>query len=181
MTILIIILTALIAFACGYILRFLFGKLSIKSAEQLSEKIVKDAEVKAASKLKEALLEAKTSADIQKRAFEQEMRERKHAVQNLENRLNQREEHLDRKVDSLEKRESLFISRERDFISKEQKLQLKFAEIEKVKAAQIEALEKLSNLTKEEAKNMLIKNMEDEAKRDAAALVQKISEEAQET
>jgi ribonuclease Y len=175
-----IIITAVIAFSAGFILRLLFGKLNARSVEQLAAKLVKDAEDKADAKVKEALHESRSIVEKERRDFEAEMRERKHSMQNLENRLNQREEHLDRKVDSLEKRERNCTQRERELLSKEQTLSTKISEAEKIRAKQVETLERVSSMTREEAKVSLVKMMEQEAKKDAAILVQRIETEARE-
>ena len=151
-----------------------------KSAEQIADRIIKEAELMAETKSKEAMLEAKLIVDKERKEFEQEIRERKHATQNLEHRLNQREENLDRKIDAVERKERSFIQREKDLTAKEQGFAAKNAEVDKLKDRQRETLERISAMTRDEAKNTLIRSMEDEARRDAAVLIQKIEQETRE-
>jgi ribonuclease Y len=175
-----ICITAIVAAGAGYVLRVIFAKLNAKSAEQVSERIIKEAKLIAETQSKEALLQAKVTIDKERKEFEQEFREKKQTAQSMENRLNQREEHLDRKIDAAEKRERETVQKEKDFVQKEQKLSAKFVEVEKIKTQQKETLERISGMTKEDAKNILIKSMEDEAKRDATITIQRIEQETRE-
>ncbi|MDR1522989.1 MAG: ribonuclease Y [Endomicrobium sp.] len=175
-----IVIIALIALILGYVLRLAYAKVNAKSAEQVSGRIIKEAKMIAETKTKEALLEAKVIVDKERKDFEQEIKERKQTVQNTENRLTQREENLYKKIDTFERREKDFISKERDLFLKEQSLTSKFAEIEKIKEEEKTVLEKISGLTKEEAKKMLMSKMEQEAKQDAAILAQKLEQEVRE-
>ena len=89
---LVIAITALVAFAVGYILRLIYAKLNAKSAEHISERIIKEAKLMAETKSKEAMLEAKLIVDKERKEFEQEIKDKKISAQQTENRLNQRRE-----------------------------------------------------------------------------------------
>ncbi|MDR2426950.1 MAG: ribonuclease Y [Endomicrobium sp.] len=175
-----ILISALAAFAIGFIVRMIYAKLSAKSAEQDSKRIIKEAEIMAEAKNKEALLEAKLIVDKERKEFEQESKEKKQSLQSMENRLNQREENLDRKLDAADKKEREISNKEKDLASKEQILKSKFDEISKIKEEQRKALEKISCMTREEAKKTLIGEMEREARQDAAILAQRIEQETRE-
>ncbi|MDR0723889.1 MAG: ribonuclease Y [Endomicrobium sp.] len=175
-----IVISALSALVLGYLLRLVYAKVNAKSAEQISERIIKEAKMIAETKTKEALLEAKVIVDKERRDFEQEIKERKQSIQNTENRLSQREENLYRKIDTFDRKEKDLVNKEKDILSKEQSLTSKFAEIEKIKEEEKKGLEKISGLTREEAKKMLMSKMEQEAKQDAAILAQKIEQETRE-
>ncbi|MDR3275040.1 MAG: ribonuclease Y, partial [Endomicrobium sp.] len=95
-------------------------------------------------------------------------------IKNAENRITQREENLDRKIDVADRREKDLSDKEKNLDTKEQSLSGKLFEIEKIKEEQRKALEEISNMTREEAKKILINEMEKEAKQDAAVLVQRI-------
>lgn len=177
---LVIAITALAAFAAGYILRLMYAKLNAKSAEQISERIIKEAKLMAETKSKEAMLEAKLIVDKERKEFEQEIKEKKISAQQTENRLNQREENLDRKIDAADKKDKELGNKEKDIAAKEQNLKTKFDEVEKIKEEQRKTLERLSGLTREEAKKKLISEMEEEAKQDGAILAQRIEQEARE-
>jgi ribonuclease Y len=164
----------------GYVLRLVYAKVNAKSAEQISERIIKEAKMVAETKTKEALLEAKVIVDRERKEFEQEVKERKQSVQNMENRINQREENLERKMDSMDKKEKDLSNREKEISNKEQKLTVKFSELDKIKEEQRKVLERISGMAREEAKKALINEMEKEAKQDAAILAQKIEQETRE-
>jgi ribonuclease Y len=176
-----IVMAAFVALLAGYILRLIYAKLNVKSAEQISERIVKEAKMIAETKLKEALLEAKLVVDKERKEFEYEIKERKQSIQNMEKRLEQREENLDRKIDAVDKREENLTGREKGLTIREQSLTLKFVEIDKIKEEQSKTLEKVSRMTREEAKRILISKMEKEAKQDAVILAQRLEHEVRES
>jgi len=177
----VIIIAAFVALIIGYILRFTYAKLSAKSIEQTSERIIKEAKLIAETKSKEVLLEAKLIVDKERKEFEQEMKEKRRSIQNMENRLNQREENLDRKTDTIDRREKDLMIKEKNFSLKEQSLSMKFLEIDKIKEEQKKVLEKISEITRDEAKKILISEMEEEAKQDAAVVLQKLEQETRES
>ncbi|MDR1928773.1 MAG: ribonuclease Y [Endomicrobium sp.] len=159
-------LTAIIiAFAIGYIVRFIYAKLYKKSLERHSEKIIK---------------EANLIIDNKKTEFENEMKERKLSIQNMENRLTQRGDNLDRKFEIIDKRDRDLICKEKEFLIREKSLMKALAEIDKIKENQVKLLEKISEMTKDEAKKSIINEIEGVAKRDAAILIQKIEHETRE-
>ncbi|MDR0822586.1 MAG: ribonuclease Y [Endomicrobium sp.] len=177
MDILMIAITALVFLAIGYILRFAYAKTNVKSAEQVSERIIREAKLIAETKSKESLLEAKVIVDKERKEFEQEIREKKQTAQTMENRLNQREEHLDKRIDAAERKERDLSGKEKELSQKAQNLNYRYSEIDKIKEEQRKALERVAQMTREDAKNSLIKSMEDEAKQDAAILLQKIEQD----
>jgi ribonuclease Y len=175
-----IAITALVALVVGYVLRLIYAKLNAKSAEHTSERIIKEAEMMVETKTKEALLDAKLIVDKERKEFEHETRERKQTIQNMENRLNQREENLYRKIDTIDKKEKDLTSKEKSITSREHSLVIKLSEIDKAKEEQSKALERISGMTREEAKKILLSEMEKEAKQDAAILAQKLEQETRE-
>ncbi|MCA6073080.1 MAG: Rnase Y domain-containing protein, partial [Endomicrobium sp.] len=175
-----VIVTVLAALAAGYVLRLIYAKVNAKSTEQISERIIKEAKMMAETKSKEALLEAKVIVDRERKEFDKEIKERKQSVQNMENRLNQREENLYRKIDALDRREKDLIGKEKNLSIKEQSLAIKFSEIDKIKEENRKVLEKISGMTREEAKKTLINEMEEEAKQAMAILAQKLEQETRE-
>ncbi|MDR3243920.1 MAG: Rnase Y domain-containing protein, partial [Elusimicrobiota bacterium] len=180
MNILAIVIIALVSLAIGYVLRFAYAKTNVKSAEQVSERIIKEAKLIAETKSKEALLEAKLIVDKERKEFEQETRDKKHSVQVTENRLSQREEYLDKRIDSAERRERELTNKERELSQRSQNLSHRYAEIDRLKEEQRKSLEKTAQMTREEAKKTLVNAMEEEAKQDAAILIQKIEQEMNE-
>jgi ribonuclease Y len=173
-------ITIILGVVVGYVLRVIYAKINAKSAEQISERIIKEAKMVADTKTKEALLEAKVIVDKERKEFENEIKERKQSVQNMENRINQREENLERKLDAIDKKEKDLAGKEREILNKEHHLAVKFSEVDKIKEEQKKVLERVSGMTREEAKKMLIHEMEKEARQDAAILAQKLEQETRE-
>ncbi|MDR1721061.1 MAG: ribonuclease Y [Endomicrobium sp.] len=172
-----IIITAFIALAVGYVLRLVYAKLNAKSIEQVSERIIKEAKLIAETKSKEALLEAKLVVDKERREFEGEIKEKRHSIQSIENRLNQREESLERRTESVDRKERELAVREKSFFAREQQLTKRFLEISRIKEEQVKTLEKISEMTKEEAKKSLMNNIENEAKQEALVSLQRLEQE----
>ncbi len=161
----------------GFILRYVFAKFDANSVEQRADSIINEAKVKGDAKAKEIIMEARDNAERERKEAEKEIKEKKSEIQNIEKRLNQREDNLDRKMDSLDKKEKDLQQKERNIDNKEKTIEQKIAEVDQIKNEQKTILEKLSGLTREEAKERLVKEMVDEAKRDAAILGQRIEQE----
>jgi ribonuclease Y len=158
----------------GYFLRRYIAKLKVSSAKETAEDILKEAQKEAEAKKREAILETKDQLIRERTTLERETRERRFELQRWEKRLLQKEENLDKRVDVLDKKEKLISNRERVVDSKETELRKAQEEIRK-------ELERISGLTGEDAKNMLIRSMEDEARRDAQSAINLIESEANAT
>jgi len=158
----------------GYFLRRYLARLKINSAELAAEKILHDAQKEAEAKKREAILETKDQLFREKSNFERETRERRAELQRWEKRLLQKEENLDKRVDVLERKDKALTNRERVADSKE-------AELKQAQERIRTELERISCLSAEEAKSMLIKSMEDEARRDAQGTINTIESEAKAT
>jgi ribonuclease Y len=160
-----------IGIVSGYFLRRYIANLKVASAKETAENILKEAQKEAEAKKREAILETKDQLFKERSSFERETRERRTELQRLEKRLLQKEENLDKRVDVLDKKEKLISNRERMVDVKESELKRDQEEIRK-------ELERISCLTAEEAKNMLIKSLEEEARRDAQITINVVETEA---
>ena len=160
-----------IGIVSGYFLRRYLAKLKVASAKETAENILKEAQKEAEAKKREAFLETKDQLFKERSNFEKETRERRGELQRLEKRLLQKEENLDKRVDVLDKKEKLISNRERVVDAKESELKKDQEEIRK-------ELERISCLTAEEAKKMLIKSLEEEARRDAQVTINLVENEA---
>ncbi len=160
-----------IGIVSGYFLRRYLAKLKVASAKETAENILKEAQKEAEAKKREAFLETKDQLFKERSNFEKETRERRGELQRLEKRLLQKEENLDKRVDVLDKKEKLISNRERMVDAKESELKKDQEEIRK-------ELERISCLTAEEAKKMLIKSLEEEARRDAQVTINLVENEA---
>jgi ribonuclease Y len=163
----------LLAFLLGYLLRRYVAEARIRSAEEAARRIVEDATKQAEAKHRETVVEAKDEALRLQREAEREIREQRTEVQRLERRLVQREESLDRKTEAVE-------ARDRALAEKEQEVTRIREEAAALVAAQRSELERISNLTAEQAKEQLLRQVEDASRTDALQIVKKIEAEARE-
>ena len=172
---------ALLCVVAGYVIRFVYARTQARSAEQTAERILSEAKIMAEAKKKEGLLEVKEQMEKERREFEKETRERRQETQNIERRLNQRDENLDKKLELAEKKERELQQREKNLVAKEQGLEEHEKELVKAREEQKRVLERLSGMSSEEAKKMLMQTLEEEARRDAAMLYKRIETETRET
>ena len=145
----------------------------IGSAEEKAREIIDDALKTAESKKREALLEAKEEALKAKNDFEKESRERRAELQRMEKRVINKEEAIDRKADALEKKENALSH-------KESSLEKQRVKVEEMQAKQLQELERISGLTSEQAKEYLLKTVEDEVKHETALMVKELESRAKE-
>jgi len=155
----------------GWIIRWLYARFQLTASEQRAERIKQDAIKEAEAKKKDILLEAKEQVIRDRNQQERETRERRAELQRLERRVLQKEDVIDRKTAQIERTEQQFVEREKAFQERENTLS---REEERYRAE----LERISGLSVEEAKSLIISNLESEAKHDAQALINKIEQEA---
>ena len=152
----------------------------VKAAEQQASQIVEESRHKAETLLKEAEVEMKDALFKMKSDFDHEAKENRAELKKREMRLVQKEETLDRKMEQVEQRDQEIVRRERQIQKREQKIEARELEYDNLIEAQKAQLEKISGLTAEQAKDLLIRAMENEARFEAAKLVKKIENEAKE-
>ncbi len=145
----------------------------IGSAEEKAREIIDDALKTAESKKREALLEAKEESIKAKNDFEKETKERRAELQRMEKRVINKEESIDRKADSLEKKEA-------NLAHKESALEKQKAKVDELHAKRLQELERISGLTSEQAKEYLLKTVEDEVKYETAIMVKEMNTRAKE-
>ena len=145
----------------------------IGSAEEKARKLIDDALKVAETKKREALLEAKEESLKTKNDVEKETRERRAELQRYEKRVLSKEEAIDRKADAIERRES-------GLAAKEEELKKKSSEIARLSEERVQELERISGLTSEQAKEYLLKTVEDEVKHDTAKLYKELEARAKE-
>nr|WP_330219213.1 ribonuclease Y [Moorella mulderi] len=170
-------LYALIAFlvgaAGGYTIRKYLAEAKIASAEKAAATIIEEAKKEAEAKKREAVLEAKEEAHRIRNEIERESRERRNELQRFERRLMQKEEALDRKTEALERKEASLHRQE----EAAQKLR---EELEELRRRQVSELERISGLTTEEARAILLQSVEEEVRHEAAMMIKQIETEAKE-
>lgn len=167
------VLALLAGFLIGYAYRRNVAEAKIAKAEDAVKKLYDDAQRRAEEIKKEKILEAKEEVFKVRSESERENRERRGEIQRNERRIFQREEVLDKKTDALEKREAAIAAKE--------------AEVEETQAAvrslhdqQLHELEKISGMSMEAAREMLLANVERDARHDAAILIRDIESKTKE-
>jgi ribonuclease Y len=156
----------------GWTIRWLYARFQLSSTEQKAERVKQEAIKEAEAKKRELLIETKDQLLQERNQQEREFRERRNELQRFERRLLQREDNLENKQGELEKQKRALSDREGNLEKKEQFL----AEQEEHWKRE---LEKIAALSAEEAKQLIIESMQQEAQRDAQILVNKIEAEAQ--
>ena len=145
----------------------------IGNAETKAREIIDDAVKTAEAKKKESLLEIKEESIKNKNELEKETKERRAELQRYEKRVLSKEEALDKKSDAIEKREA-------GFAAKEEQLKQREAKVEELSKQRVQELERISGLTSEQAKEYLLKTVEEDVKHDTAKLVKELEAQAKE-
>ena len=175
--VLIAVVLAAIAVALTYVLTLNYYKkdseAKVGSAEKRAREIIDDAVKTADAKKREAMLEAKEESIKAKNDFEKETKERRAELSKYEKRVLNKEEAIDRKAEALEKREQ-------QLSHKESSLDKQKAKVEELHAQRLQELERISGLTSEQAKDYLLKTVEDDVKREMAVLVKELETRAKE-
>jgi ribonuclease Y len=171
MTVILSVILPLGGLILGWLIRWLYARFQLSASEQRAERLKKDA-VKDAEALKnELVLETKDELLRERNQQEKELRERRMDVQRQERRVLQKEENLERKLAAVERQQQAFSDRERKFAEREEQLAQREDEW------RLE-LERISALTSEDAKKLLISSLENEARHEAQALLNRIEQEA---
>ncbi len=158
------LISGFVLFRMGIKYRRKTAEATIGSAETEAARIVEDAKKEAESMKKEALIEAKDEIHKNRHEAEKELKERRSEVSRQERRLQQKEETLDRKIDNVEKKEETLQNKLKN-------VEEKLNEADRIKNSQLEMLERISEFSKEQAKEYLLKSLEDELIHDKAVKV----------
>lgn len=168
-----LISTAIVAGGVGYFIRKSIAEAKISSAEEAAQQIREQAMKEAEAIKKETILEAKDEIHKLRLDMEREIRDRRNEVQRQERRLIQKEETLDRKLESLEKKEEALNQKQRQ-------IEEKLSKVDELYEQQQAELERISNLTAEEAKQIILTNAEKEVRHDVAVMIKEIETQAKE-
>ena len=146
---------------------------TIGTAEDKAREIIDEALKTAESKKREGLLEVKEESIRTKNELDKEIKERRAEVQRYERRIQQKEENIDKKSDAIEKKEASLAAREEELTKQKEK-------IAKLNEERVQELERISGLTSEQAKEYLLKIVEDEVKHETAILIKELETRAKE-
>ena len=145
----------------------------IGNAEDRAREIIDEAVKTAETKKREAMLEAKEESIRVKNDLDKEVKERRAEIQRSERRVVQKEENLDKKLESIERREA-------GFAAKEEEINKQKAQIARLNEERLQELERISGLTSEQAKEYLLKTVEEDVKLDTAKLIKEMENKAKE-
>lgn len=176
----------LVAFAAGIIigalLIFTYLKLtsnkSLLNARALANEIIEEAKKEAETTKKEKLLEAEEEIYQHKQKLESELENKRSQLMKLEQRLDQKDIDIDRKAEIVNKKEKELLALEKQLKDKELYVKQKSEELNQLITEEIKKLEEISGLTREEAKQLLIKDMEEEAKEEGIRIAHNVIEQA---
>lgn len=167
------VIALLLGLLVGYLLRKYLAEARITSAEEAAKRIIEESEKEAEAKKREAILEAKEEIHLVRTEAERENRERRNEIQRMERRFLQKEETLDRKLENIEKKEN-------ELLKKEQDLGNKSGQLEEMLDKQIRELERISGLSTEEARTLILDKVKEEVKREAALIIKEEETRAKE-
>ena len=156
----------------GWIIRWIYARFQLTASEQKAERVKQDAIREAEAQKKEILLNAKDELIRERNQQERENRERRAEIQRFEAKVNKKEELLEQRAADFEKSEKE-LAEQKNALSKREETLAKQEEMYRIE------LEKISGLSAQEAKELIIKNLENEARHDAQGLINKIEQEAQ--
>ena len=160
------VLLAIVGFAIGYFVRVWHHEKNLKASRTIAEKIVEDGKKEAEKHKRESVLEAKQEIFALRKDFDNDLRERRQVVVNLENKVSQREETLNRRAIHLDKREETLALREEKLDEKKEQLEQLNSKAEEVLKQQEEKLMEISGLSVDEARDIIMtrvrENLSDE-------------------
>lgn len=163
----------IIGIVVGYFIRRYIGEGKIKNAEELAKKITEDAVKDGEARKKELLLEAKEEIHRSRNDIEREIRERRNEIQKLERRLQNKEEAIDRRNEAIEKKEENLNKKLRNLEEKEEAVDALYEK-------QTQELERLSGLTSDEAKELLLNETRKEIIQESAMMIKEMEAKAKE-
>ena len=168
-----LIVTALITWVLASSYHKKVSEAKLGSADEKAREIIDDALKTAEAKKREALLEVKEESIRTKNDLDKEIKERRAEAQRYERRVQQKEEAIDKKSDAIEKKEASLAAKEEE-IAKQRE------EISKLNEQRLQELERISGLTSEQAKEYLLKIVEDEVKHETAVMIKEMESRAKE-
>ncbi|SDJ00509.1 ribonuclease Y [Salimicrobium halophilum] len=175
-----ILLALIIGLAAGYFVRKSIAEAKISSAEDLAKQIVEEGRRNAESAKKEALLEAKEENQTFRQEAENDIRERRMELQKFENRLNQKEENLDRKSVTLDQRELSLEKKEETLGERQTQLEQEEVAMQQLVEKQQTELERISGLTSDQAKQVILDRTENDLSHETALMVKEAENKAKE-
>ena len=177
LNIIVTFVVACVALWVGYVLRKYVAEKKIQDAEAKAVHILDEARKEVQDKRREAELEAKDLLYRMRQDFDRETKDRRQEISNMERRLTQKEENIDRRLDLMEKKEKEIESKHENIRKQEEAIKLKDTQLHALIGEEKERLQKISSLSAEEAKQILLNRLSEELNNEKAALIKKQEEE----
>ena len=168
-----VVLALLVGSAGGYFSRKSIAERKLGAAEQEAARTIEEATKEAEAKKKELLLEAKDEIHQNRQEVEKDLRERRRDLDRMERRVLQKEELVDKKTENIEKKEQNLQEKEKEIDKTQQDIQM-------ILTRQLKELERLSGLTTEGAKELLLYNVEQQIRQETAVMIRTLENEAKE-
>jgi len=165
-------------FLAGWFVRRVMDRSKIVSAEELAEKIVREAQREAETQKKAAILEAKDEWYRAKAKFEEDTQQTRSEIDAQQKSVEKREENLNRKVEFIEKKEKEVEQQTEELKNKDKTVTERSEKLSRLIDEQNERLERIAGMNRDDAKKLLIKNMESDARLEAARLIKDIKDDA---
>ncbi|PEW77245.1 ribonuclease Y, partial [Bacillus thuringiensis] len=175
-----ILLATTVGAVVGFFVRKSIAEAKINGAANEAKRILDEANREAEALKKEALLEAKDEIHTLRTEAELEIRDRRSELQKQENRLMQKEENLDRKDETLDKREQQLEKKEDSLVARQQQIEELESKVGELVQKQQTELERISNLTREQAKAIILGKVENEVSHEIAVMVKESEVRAKE-
>jgi ribonucrease Y len=179
-TIISALLALIVGAVVGFFVRKSIAEAKIGGAQMAANQIIEEAKREADALKKEALLEAKDEIHKLRTEAEQEIRDRRSELQKQENRLLQREENLDRKEETLNKREALLEKKEDSLNERQQHIEQMESKVEELVQKEQAELERISSLSREEARQIILERVEKELSHEIALMIKEAETRAKE-
>ncbi|RXI97940.1 ribonuclease Y [Anaerobacillus alkaliphilus] len=176
----ILLVLSAISAVVGYLVRKSIAEAKISSAEHAANQIIEESKREADRLKKEAVLEGKDEIHKLRQDAERDVRERRNEIQKQENRLVQKEEVLDRKSETLDKKEESLEKREESLTKKQRHIEEMNSKVEELLQKQQAELERISGFTREEAREIIMKDVKDELTHETALMVKELVTRAKE-
>lgn len=164
----------------GYLIHRKISEAKLAGAEKLAEKVIAEAQREAATYKKAAAVQAKEESYRLKTTFEKETQSKRQELKDYEHRITEKEKQIDHKVDIINRKEKDVEVRERDLVAKERVVRAKDERLTNLIDEQNKKLEQIAGLTQEEAKKILMQNLETQVRHEAAQMMKVIRDEAKE-
>ena len=170
-------LIAAAAFGVGFGLRVLLSRRSLSGAEARAKQVLDDATKKVEALLKQAQLDGKEQLQTLRQEFEEKTKDRRNELSQVEKRLHQREELLDRKMETADRKERDVADRDKQFTAREQAFKAKDDHLSQLIAEEKEKLKTISSLSTEDAKQLLLSRLQQDCRSEAGLVIKQVEED----